>query len=106
MDITQANVTGKKAGAAPAKAKKIASHGKQKPEPVTYPKFNFVQVGQRIFIEADSYLRAIGKDPAKEPADQAKIITIDRALEISDGLISRTTLWRMRRAAEKQENAA
>ena len=66
-------------------------------EPVRYPRFNFVQVGQRVLIDADSYLRAIGKDPAKEP-DLPPNITIKRALELSDGLISKTTFWRMRRA--------
>jgi hypothetical protein len=73
--------------------------------PVSYPKFKFVQVGQRVFIEADSWLLALGKDPADSP-DQSKNITIDRAIELSDGLISRTTLWRMRRAAEAETNAA
>ena len=46
-------------------------------------------VGGRVLVFYDSVLRAIGIDPATEPADRPKTVTINRTLELT-GLSSRT----------------
>ena len=62
---------------------------------VNRPSVKAVKSGRRTLLDYDSLLRAIGKDPATEPADRPKTVSIRRAVEISS--LSRTTLWRMAR---------
>jgi hypothetical protein len=71
------------------------------PVPVKYPKIKFQRVGQKKLLDHDDFLRAIGKDPADEPVDRPKVISIKRAIEISGGNLSRTTIWRMTRESEQ-----
>jgi hypothetical protein len=64
-----------------------------------------VKSGRRTLLDYDSLLRAIGKDPATEPADRPKTVSIRRAIEISS--LSRTTIWRMTREGLQEDcNAA
>jgi hypothetical protein len=68
------------------------------------PSVKAVKSGRRTLLDYDSLLRAIGKDPATEPSDRPKMVSIRRAIEISS--LSRTTLWRMTRDGEQQNTAA
>jgi hypothetical protein len=64
--------------------------------------------GGRVLVFHDSVLRAIGIDPATEPADRPKTITIKRTQELT-GLSPRTVARMIAdgRAAEaEQENTA
>lgn len=70
---------------------------------VNLPKIRSFKCGRRTLLDYDSLLQAIGKDPALEPPDRPKTISINRAVEISD--LSRTTLWRMTRGPESQDAA-
>jgi hypothetical protein len=73
--------------------------------PIKYPSVKSVKSGRRTLLDYDSLLRAIGKDPAAEPADRPKTVSIRRAAEISS--LSRTTIWRMtREGAQEGRNAA
>ena len=49
---------------------------------VNLPSVKAVNSGRRRLIDYDSLLRAIGKDPATEPADRPKTVSIRRAVEI------------------------
>jgi hypothetical protein len=74
-------------------------------EAANYPSVKAVKSGRRRLIDYDSLLRAIGKDPATEPADRPKTVSIRRAVEISS--LSRTTIWRMTRDGLQEDcNAA
>jgi hypothetical protein len=64
-------------------------------------------VGGRVLPYYDSVLRAIGIDPATEPADRPKTVTIKRTMELTG--LSKPTVERMiaaGRAEGSQENAA
>jgi hypothetical protein len=65
-------------------------------------------VGGRVLVFLDSVLQALGIDPATEPADRPKTVTIKRTQELTG--LSPRTVDRMiadGRAAEAgQENAA
>jgi hypothetical protein len=64
-----------------------------------HPTVKAVKLGRRTLLDYDSLLIAIGKDPAAEPVERPKTVSIRRAVEISN--LSRTTIWRMtRRPAE------
>jgi hypothetical protein len=62
---------------------------------VKRPTIRGIKCGRRKLLDYDSLLLALGKDPAHEPPDRPKTISINRAVEISD--LSRTTIWRMTR---------
>ena len=72
------------------------------------PALRTTTVGGRVLVYYDSVLQAIGIDPASEPADRPKTVTIKRTQEISG--LSQRTVDRMiadgRAAAENRENAA
>lgn len=72
------------------------------------PALQTTTVGGRVLVYYDSVLKAIGIDPATEPADRPKTVTIKRTQEISG--LSQRTVDRMiadgRAAAERHENAA
>jgi hypothetical protein len=71
---------------------------------VNRPSVRAVKCGRRTLLDYDSLLRAIGKDPATEPPDRPKTVSIRRAVEISN--LSRTTIWRMTRCGPEQAQAA
>jgi hypothetical protein len=71
---------------------------------VIRPSVKAIKCGRRTLVDYDSLLRAIGKDPATEPADRPKTISINRAVEISD--LSRTTIWRMTREGPNTQDTA
>jgi hypothetical protein len=72
---------------------------------INRPSVKAFKSGRRTLLDYDSLLRAIGKDPATEPVDRPKMVSIRRAVEISS--LSRTTLWRMTRdGAQENCNAA
>jgi hypothetical protein len=53
------------------------------------PALKTTTVGGRVLVFYDSVLQALGIDPAKEPADRPKTVTVIRAQELI-GLSSRT----------------
>jgi hypothetical protein len=65
---------------------------------VKRPSVKAVKCGRRTLVDYDSLLLAIGKDPAAEPVERPKTVSIRRAVEISN--LSRTTIWRMTREAD------
>jgi len=73
------------------------------------PPLKTTAVGGRTLVYYDSVLRAIGIDPAAEPVDRPKTITIRKTMEITS--LSKPTIDRMiadGRAdpRETRENAA
>jgi hypothetical protein len=73
-------------------------------EATNLPSVKSVKRSRRRLIDYDSLLCAIGKDPATEPADRPKTVSIRRAIEISS--LSRTTLWRMTRDGAQEDCSA
>jgi hypothetical protein len=71
---------------------------------VNRPSIRAVKCGRRTLLDYDSVLRALGKDPASEPPDRPKTISINRAVEISN--LSRTTIWRMTREGPQEGRTA
>jgi hypothetical protein len=67
---------------------------------VNRPSVKAVKCGRRTLLDYDSLLRAIGKDPATEPIDRPKTVSIRRAVELSN--LSRTTIWRMTREGPQE----
>jgi hypothetical protein len=70
------------------------------------PSLKSTTVGGRVLVFYDSVLQAIGINPATEPADRPKTVTIKRTQELTG--LSQRTVDRMiadGREAE-QENAA
>jgi hypothetical protein len=57
------------------------------------PPLKTIPVGGRTLVYYDSVLRAIGIDPATEPADRPKTVTIKKAMEITS--LSKPTIDRM-----------
>jgi hypothetical protein len=57
------------------------------------PALQTTVVGGRVLVFYDSVLRALGIDPATEPADRPKTVTIKRAQELSG--LSERTVFRM-----------
>ena len=53
------------------------------------PSLKSTTVGGRVLVFYDSVLQAIGIDPATEPANRPKTVTINRTQELT-GLSSRT----------------
>lgn len=53
------------------------------------PTLKTTTVGGRVLVFYDSVLRAIDIDPATEPTDRPKTVTINRTLELT-GLSKRT----------------
>jgi hypothetical protein len=68
------------------------------------PSVKAIKIGRRTLLDYDSLLRAIGKDPATEPAERPKTVSIRRAVELSN--LSRTTIWRMTREGPQEGTAA
>jgi hypothetical protein len=77
------------------------------------PALKTTTVGGRVLVFYDSVLQALGIDPAKEPADRPKTVTIIRAQELI-GLSSRTVnrmiavgrAEQMREAREQHQDSA
>lgn len=57
------------------------------------PALQSTTVGGRVLILYDSVLRAIGIDPATEPADRPKTVTIKKTMELTS--LSKPTVDRM-----------
>jgi hypothetical protein len=57
------------------------------------PPLKTTAVGGRTLVYYDSVLKAIGIDPATEPADRPKTVTIKKAMEITS--LSKPTIDRM-----------
>jgi hypothetical protein len=57
------------------------------------PPLKTTAVGGRTLVYYDSVLQAIGIDPATEPADRPKTVTIKKAMEITS--LSKPTIDRM-----------
>jgi len=57
------------------------------------PALKSMTLGERRLVLYDSLLEAIGVDPAGEPADRPKTVTIQRAVELTG--ISKRTIDRM-----------
>lgn len=73
------------------------------------PALKTTEVGGRVLVFYDSVLQAIGLDPATEPPDRPKTVTIRRTQELTG--LSKRTVDRMiadgRAAqAEQKEHAA
>jgi hypothetical protein len=70
------------------------------------PSLQTTEVGGRVLVRYDSMLEALGIDPATEPADRPKTLTIQRTIELTG--LSKTTVDRMIRdgRAERREAAA
>jgi hypothetical protein len=69
------------------------------------PALQTTTVGGRVLIFYDSVLRAIGIDPATEPADRPKTVTIKRTQELT-GLSQRTVDRMIADGRAKQEEQA
>lgn len=71
------------------------------------PPLETITVGGRVLVLYDSVLRAVGIDPATEPANRPKTVTIKRTSELT-GLSSRTVNRMIAdgRAEQVRENAA
>jgi hypothetical protein len=71
------------------------------------PSLKTTTVGGRVLVFYDSVLEALGIDPATEPADRPKTVTIGRAQELI-GLSARTInrMIAAGRAELFRENAA
>jgi hypothetical protein len=69
------------------------------------PTLKTTTVGGRVLVFYDSVLQAIGIDPAKEPADRPKTVTINRTIELT-GLSSRTVNRMIAGGRAEQEEAA
>jgi hypothetical protein len=57
------------------------------------PPLKTTAVGGRTLVYYDSVLQAIGIDPATEPADRPKTVTIKKTMEITS--LSKPTINRM-----------
>jgi hypothetical protein len=57
------------------------------------PPLKTTAVGGRTLVYYDSVLRAIGIDPATEPSDRPKTVTIKKTMEITS--LSKPTIDRM-----------
>jgi hypothetical protein len=71
------------------------------------PALQTTNVGGRVLVLYDSVLRSIGIDPAAEPPDRPKTITINRTIELTG--LSKRTVDRMiadGRAERAKEHAA
>jgi len=74
-------------------------------KPLERPALKAVDVGGRTLVYYDSVLQAIGIDPAKEPADRPKTISIKKTIELTS--LSKPTVDRMiarGRAADAENN--
>jgi hypothetical protein len=69
------------------------------------PALQTTTVGGRVLIFYDSVLRAIGIDPATEPADRPKTVTIKRTQELT-GLSQRTVDRMIADGRTEQKNQA
>jgi hypothetical protein len=67
------------------------------------PPLKTIPVGGRTLVYYDSVLKAVGIDPATEPADRPITVTIKRAMEITS--LSKPTIDRMIRAGREAEAA-
>jgi hypothetical protein len=67
------------------------------------PPLKTTAVGSRTLVYYDSVLLAIGIDPATEPADRPKTVTIKKAMEITS--LSKPTIDRMIAAGRHAEQA-
>jgi hypothetical protein len=63
------------------------------------------KVGFRILVFYDSVLEVLGIDPATEPADRPKTVTVKRAQELT-GLCERTVFRMIAAGRAEQESRA
>jgi hypothetical protein len=71
------------------------------------PALQTTTVGGRVLVYYDSVLQAIGIDPATEPTDRPKTLTISKTIEMTS--LSKRTVDRMiaaGRGAPENQNAA
>lgn len=66
---------------------------------MSLPTLRSVKVGDRTLIYYDSLMQALGIEPDTEAADRPKVVTINKALELSS--LSRSTINRMIAAGER-----
>jgi hypothetical protein len=69
------------------------------------PALKSTTVGGRVLVFYDSVLQAIGIDPATEPADRPKTVTISRTQQLT-GLSQRTVNRMIADGRAGQERAA
>lgn len=67
------------------------------------PALESTAVGGRVLVFYDSVLRALGIDPATEPADRPKTVTIKRTQELTG--LSQRTIDRMIAAGRAEETS-
>jgi hypothetical protein len=69
------------------------------------PTLKTTTVGGRVLVFYDSVLQALGIDPATEPAERPKTVTINRTLELT-GLSKRTVDRMIADGRAEQERAS
>ena len=68
------------------------------------PALKTTTVGGRVLVFYDSVLQAIGIDPASEPTDRPKTLTINRTMELTS--LSKRTVDRMIKAGRAEQSQA